>query len=132
MLGIFLSLLATTLSLLVVDIIFPTVSIANFPAAIIAALMIGLVNSMIKPILNLFSLPINFATLGGFSLVINGFCFWLASVFTPGFVATGWLALIISPVLLSFVNSLLMTYFAEKYPAIAPMDSQSKITSGQQ
>jgi putative membrane protein len=114
-----LTLLATALSLLVIDLIVPGVNIATFPAALIAAIALGLVNSGVKPILSLLSLPLNFLTLGGFSLIVNGVCFWLASLFVPGFTVNGLLAIILGPVVLSFVNTFLSRYFAEKYPTLA-------------
>jgi len=117
MLGTLLTLLATALSLLVVDIIFPGVDLANFPAALIAAAAIGGVNAFVRPTLSVLSLPINFISLGTFSLVINGLCFWLASVLVPGFRVSGLLAFILAPVILSAVNTFLSKYFAEKYPA---------------
>jgi putative membrane protein len=116
MLGTFLTLLATALSLLVVDLAVPGVNIATFPAALIAAVAIGLVNSSVKPILSTLSMPLNFLSLGAFSLVVNGVCFWLASVFVPGFSVQGLLALILGPIILSFVNTFLSKYFAEKNP----------------
>lgn len=118
MLGFFFTTLATALSLLVVDLIIPGVDLINFPAAIIAAVSIGLVNSFIKPIISTLSLPLNFVSLGLFSLVVNGICFWLASVLVPGFYVSGILAFILGPVLLSFVNTFLSKYFAEKNPEI--------------
>jgi putative membrane protein len=118
MLGTLLTLLATALSLLVVDIIFPGVNLASFPAALIAAVAIGIVNSVVRPTLSLLSLPLNFVTLGAFSLVVNGICFWLASVLVPGFYVKGLLAFILGPVILSFVNTFLSKYFAERYPAL--------------
>lgn len=132
MLGIFLSLIATALSLLVVDIIFPGVDLANFPAAIIAAIAIGFVNALIKPVLNFFSIPLNFLSLGAFSLVINGFCFWLASLFVPGFSVSGLLSFFVAPILLSLVNTLLMNYLGEKYPSLAPMQNQQLTPSQDQ
>jgi putative membrane protein len=78
--GYLVTTLATALGLLVVDLIVPGVNIDNFPAAMVAAIAIGLVNSSLRPILSLLSLPLTFVTLGGFSLVVNGFCFWLASI----------------------------------------------------
>ncbi len=114
-----LTLLATALSLLVIDLVVPGVDIATFPAALIAAIAIGLVNFGVKPILSLLSLPLNFLTLGAFSLVVNGICFWLASLFVPGFTVSGLPAIILGPVVLSFVNTFLSRYFAEKYPALA-------------
>jgi putative membrane protein len=54
--------------------------------------------------------------LGGFSLIVNGLCFWLASVAVPGFQVSGILSFILGPVILSFVNTLLTNYFVERYP----------------
>ena len=118
MLRTLLTLLATALSLLVVDIIFPGVDLANFPAAMLAAVVIGIMNSSVRPFLSLLSLPINILSLGSFTLVINGLCFWLASLFVPGFKVTGLLAFIIAPVVLSLTNTFLDNYFAEKFPSL--------------
>lgn len=114
MYGFLLTTLVTALSLLVTDILFPKVDIANFPAALVAAIVIGLVNASIRPVLSLLSLPINLLTLGSFSFVINGICFWLASLLTPGFTASGVLTLLLAPVVLSVGTTLLNRYFAEK------------------
>lgn len=116
MIGFFLTTLATALSLLVVDLVVPGVDLANFPAAIIAALAIGLINSSVKPILSALSMPLNFLTLGLFSFVVNGLCFWLAAVLVPGFVVRGIVAFLLGPVILTFVNTLLSRYFAERSP----------------
>ncbi len=114
MLGFFLTTLVTALSLLVVDLVVPGVNLATFPAAIVAALAIGLVNGTIKPVLSTLSMPVNFLTLGAFSLVVNGICFWLASLLVPGFSVYGWLGFLLGPVVLSFTSTLLNGYFAEK------------------
>ncbi|HEY9603252.1 MAG TPA: phage holin family protein [Allocoleopsis sp.] len=118
MLGAFFTLLATALSLLVVDIVVPGVNLVNFPAAMIAAVAIGAVNSSVNPVLSALSMPLNFLSLGAFSLVVNGFCFWLASVLVPGFSVHGVLAFILGPVILSFVNTFLSKYFAERHPEL--------------
>jgi putative membrane protein len=115
MVGYLVTTLATALGLLIVDLTVPGVDIASFPAALIAAVAIGIVNSVIRPVLALLSLPINFLTLGLFSLVVNGFCFWLAALVVPGFLANGLLAFIFGPVVLSFVSTFLNHYFAEKH-----------------
>lgn len=114
MLGYFFIALATALSLLIVDLVVPGVDIANFPSALIAAVVIGLINSGIKPMINILSLPLTYLTLGGFSLIVNGICFWLASVLVPGFQVQGFIAFIIGPVILSLANTFLSKYFAEK------------------
>jgi putative membrane protein len=114
MLSYFFIALATALSLLIVDLVVPGVDIANFPAALIAAVVIGLINSGVKPTINILSLPLTYLTLGGFSLIVNGLCFWLASVLVPGFQVQGLIAFIIGPVVLSLANTFLSKYFAEK------------------
>jgi putative membrane protein len=106
--------LATALGLLVVDLVVPGVNIANFPAALLAAVAVGGVNSTVRPVLSVLSLPINFLSLGLFSLVINGLCFWLAALFVPGFIVRGLIAFILGPVILSFASTFLNNYFAEK------------------
>ena len=114
MLGIFLTTLATALSLLIVDIVVPGVNLANFPSAMIAGLVIGLVNGSIKPIISILSLPINLLTLGAFSLIINGFCFWLAAALTPGFTVSGIIAFFVGPIILSLGNTFISNYFVER------------------
>lgn len=114
MLGTFLITLATALSLLIVDLVVPGVNIANFPSALIAAVAIGLINSSVKPVLSTLSLPLNFVTFGAFSLVVNGICFALAAFLVPGFSVHGILAFILGPVVLSFANTLIGNYFAER------------------
>jgi putative membrane protein len=126
MYGFFLTTLITALSLLITDIIFPKVDIANFPAALVAAILIGLVNAFIRPVLSLLSLPVNLLTLGLFSFVVNAFCFWLASVLAPGFTASGVLTLILAPVVLSTGTTLLNRYLAEKGDFSLPFSLSKK------
>jgi putative membrane protein len=114
MFGFFLTTLITALGLLVVDLVVPGVTLATFPAALLAGVSLGLVNGSVKPVLSVLSLPINFLTLGAFSLVVNGVCFWLASLFVPGFAVHGFLAFILGPVVLSLATTFLSKYFVEK------------------
>jgi putative membrane protein len=114
MFGFFLTTLITALGLLVVDLVVPGVTIATFPAALLAGVSLGLVNGSVKPVLSVLSLPINFLTLGAFSLVVNSVCFWLASLLVPGFAVHGFLAFILGPVVLSLVTTFLSKYFVEK------------------
>lgn len=116
MLSYFFTVLATALSLLVVDLVVPGVNISTFVAALVAGIVIGIINSSVRPVLSFFSLPLNILTLGIFSLIINGICFWIAAVLVPGFSVHGLLAIIVAPVVLSFVNTLLSQYFVERNP----------------
>jgi putative membrane protein len=114
MLTPFLTALATALSLLIVDLVVPGVNIANFPAAMIAALIIGLINGSVKPVLSALSLPLNFLSFGTFSLIVNGFCFWLAAALVPGFSVSGIIGFLLGPVILSFANTFINNYFVER------------------
>ena len=114
MVSFFVTTLISALSLLVVDLAVPGVDINTFAAALLAAIALGLVNGFVKPILSTLSLPITFVTLGSFSLIVNGVCFWLASLFVPGFAVHGWLAIILAPIVLSLATTFLSKYFAEK------------------
>lgn len=114
MLGLFITTLVTALSLLVVDLVVPGVAIASFPVALAAALSIGIVNASIKPILRVLSLPVTVVTLGAFSLIVNGFCFWLATLFVPGFAVHGVFSFIVAPIVLSMVSTFLTGYFISK------------------
>ncbi|MEO0348461.1 MAG: phage holin family protein [Cyanobacteria bacterium P01_A01_bin.15] len=118
MLTSLLSGLITALSLLVVDLAIPGVDIATFPAALIAALSIAVVNTLVRPVISLLSLPLTFITFGLFSFVVNGICFWLAAAFVPGFNVQGLLGTILGPVALSFVSTFLGNYFAQRFPSV--------------
>jgi len=98
----------TAVSLLVADYLITGIVLNNFTAAVIAGIMIGLVNGLIRPIIFLLSLPFTILTLGAFMLVVNGFCFWLASVFTPGFEVEGFWAFILGPIVLSLASTVLI------------------------
>jgi putative membrane protein len=100
--------LITAVSLLVADYLITGIVLNNFTAAVIAGIIIGLVNGLIRPIIFLLSLPFTILTLGAFMLVVNGFCFWLASVFTPGFEVEGFWAFILGPIVLSLASTVLI------------------------
>ncbi|HSM80814.1 MAG TPA: phage holin family protein, partial [Nodosilinea sp.] len=69
---------------------------------------------IIKPVLFILSLPITILTLGLFSLVLNGICFWLASLITPGFQVQGFWAFIVGPIVLSVVSTTLNNFFVSQ------------------
>ncbi len=77
--------LFNTLVLMLVAILTPGLKFDSYWAVLVASLVIGLLNALIRPLLILLTLPINILTLGLFTLVINGFIFWLASTMVKGF-----------------------------------------------
>ncbi|MDQ3239287.1 MAG: phage holin family protein [bacterium] len=107
------SFIITTLSLLLITYILPGFVIDKWPYAILAAVIIGLINVTIKPILKLLTFPITLVTLGLFSWVINALMLMLADALTPGFqITTFWVALL-AALLLSFISTMLKTLVEE-------------------
>src|SRR3989339_454693 len=89
-----------TLAVLGTSYILPGVSVSGFWAAFITALVLGVVNVVIKPILLFLTLPINLLTLGVFTFVINALLILLVSAIVPGFsVVNFWWALLFSIVI---------------------------------
>ncbi len=80
------------LAVIIVTKLVPGVSVASFPMAFVAAIVLGFVNALVRPLLELLSLPITILTLGFFTLVINALMFWLAAWLVPGFEVRGFSA----------------------------------------
>ena len=94
------NLILSALAIGIAAYIVPGVSIAGPVSAIVVAVVLGLINLFIKPILLFLTLPINILTLGLFSFVISAFLVMLAGVIVPGFTVAGfWPALIFALVL---------------------------------
>jgi len=95
------------LALLAVAYFVPGIHVADFASALVAALVIGLVNMLIKPILVILTLPITILTLGLFILVINGLLFYGVGNWLQGFEVKTLLAGIIGAVVYSVLSWLL-------------------------
>jgi putative membrane protein len=86
------------------------VSISGFGAAIVASILLALVNALIRPIVVLLSLPVNILTLGLFTFVINGILLLLVSSFTAGFYVSGLFPAIFASIIISIVNALISAF----------------------
>lgn len=95
------------LALLAVAYFVPGIHVADFASALVAALVIGLVNMLIKPILVILTLPITILTLGLFILVINGLLFYGVGNWLQGFEVKTLLAGIVGAVVYSVLSWLL-------------------------
>ncbi|MEI7511857.1 MAG: phage holin family protein [Candidatus Uhrbacteria bacterium] len=82
-------LVLNALVLVVVASVVPGIYVESFPIAMLAALVIGVVNALVRPFFEILSLPITILTLGLFSLVINAAMFGFAAWLTPGFSVSG-------------------------------------------
>jgi putative membrane protein len=99
--------LVNTLALVAVAYLMPSITVSSFTSALVAALILGLVNAIIRPVLVLLTLPVTVLTLGLWIFVINGLLFWFVGSFVPGFVVHGFWAGVIGSILFSIVSWLL-------------------------
>jgi putative membrane protein len=94
-------------ALLIVAYVLPGISVASFGSALIAALVLGLLNTLVKPVLILLTLPITIVTLGLFLLVLNALVFWLAGSILKGFQVNGFWWALLGALVYSIVSGLL-------------------------
>ena len=104
-----LRLLLTALAVVVIAKLLPGVSVDSYWTAIIVAIVLAILNLIVKPILVLFTLPVTILTLGLFLLVINAIIIFIADGFVSGFDVDGWLIAIIFSLLLSIIQSILFS-----------------------
>ena len=104
-------LIINMVAILIISYLFPRViKVDGFWAALIAALLLGIVNAIIRPILVLLTLPITILTLGLFLLVINGLMLWLVAALVRGFHVNGFFGAVLGSVLISFVSWILSRF----------------------
>jgi len=98
------SLIINALALWVVTLIVKGVHYDNYTALIIASIVLGIVNAIIRPILLLLSLPFIIITLGLFVLVVNGLALWLVGILVPGFHVDGLWSGILGAIILAVIS----------------------------
>jgi putative membrane protein len=91
-------------ALIAVAYLMPSISVSSFGAALVAALVLGLVNAVLRPLLVLLTLPVTVLTLGLFIFVINGLLFWMVGSWIQGFVVGGFWAGVFGAILFSLVS----------------------------
>ena len=99
--------LLSALALWLVARVVPGIEVRDFGSALIATIVIAVVNAVIGPVLRFLAWPLTFLTLGLFSLVINAILLKLASMFTPGFRVRGILNAILGALLLTILEAVL-------------------------
>ena len=102
-----LHLVLTALALIVVASLVDGVHIGGFLSALIAALILGLVNAFVRPVMILLTLPLTIVTLGLFLFVVNALMFWLAAALVPGFRIAGFGAALLGSLLFTVLNLLI-------------------------
>lgn len=106
-------LLINTLALIVTTWIVPGFTISEIWTAVLAAIVLGVVNTFIRPIMLLITLPFNIITLGLFTFVVNAIMLWLTAYFVSGFRIENWLSAILAAIVLAVVSTILGSILKE-------------------
>jgi putative membrane protein len=104
MLGFLIHTLVLAVAIWITATIVPGVQIASWASLAVAALVLGVVNAIVRPILVILTLPLTVLTLGLFYLVVNGVAFALAASLVPGFQISSWSAAILGALLTSILS----------------------------
>ena len=110
--GLLIRWLTGALAIMAAAYVLPGIKVDSFLTALVLAVVLGILNAVLKPILFFFTLPITILTLGLFTFVLNAVKVLLASHFVTGFVVDGfWWALVFS-IVLSIITTMLGKLFA--------------------
>ncbi|WJF90483.1 phage holin family protein [Paraburkholderia bonniea] len=96
--------LLNAVALLAITHIVPSIHIRNFGTAVLVAIVLGLINTAIRPVLFALEFPVTLLTLGLFVLVVNALCFWLCASLLKGFEVSGFWSAFFGSLLFSFVS----------------------------
>ncbi len=102
--GFFLRLLITALGLWIADRLLPGIEFTSTGALIVSALLLGIVNAVIRPIILILTLPLTVFTLGLFILVVNGISLKIVSWLVPGFVVSSLSAAVVGAIIVGLTS----------------------------
>lgn len=105
--GVIITLILNTIAVFVTASILPGIKLEGWTSALLVAVVLGVINAFIRPILLILTLPINILTLGLFTFVIMGLMVLLASAIVPGFYVSGFWWAVGFAIILALVNSFL-------------------------
>jgi putative membrane protein len=100
-------------ALMALPFLMSSVTITHFGAALVAALVLGLVNTLVRPLLLVLTLPVTVLSLGLFILVINALLFWAVATLVEGFAVTGFWSAMFAAILYSVISWALSTLLLE-------------------
>lgn len=105
--NLLISLVLNAVALLATAYIVPGFHVADFTSALLAAIVVGVVNILLRPVLSYLAAPVTLLTFGLFSFVVNAAILWVASLFVPGFTLDGAVPAILGAVVLAVVSTIL-------------------------
>lgn len=104
-------------ALLLVANLYPGVVVKSFTSALIAAFVLGLLNTLLRPILVLLTLPVTVLSLGLFLFVINALMFWMAASVLDGLAVTGFAAALIGSLIYSLCGMVIDLVMERVFPS---------------
>lgn len=107
MTGFLLRWLVNAVALYLTTLIVPGVRVSDFPGALLAALVLGIVNAVIRPVVLLLTLPLNVLTLGIFTFVVNALMLYIVSAATHRLMLDNFLAAFVGAIVLSLISFVL-------------------------
>jgi putative membrane protein len=106
--------LINALALFALPYVFRSISVYSFTTALIVAVVLGLINTLIRPLLVILTLPVTILTLGLFIFVINGLLFWAVGSFMPGFKVDGFWTGVFGAIVYSLISWALSALIPKK------------------
>lgn len=110
---IIIALILNAVALLATAYIVPGFKVENFTTALLAAIVLGVVNTFIKPVISFVTAPLNIVTLGLFTFVVNALMLFIVSALVKGVSIDGWLAAVLGAIVLSVVSTALNAVFKD-------------------
>jgi putative membrane protein len=101
-------------ALLALPYLLSSITVDSIPTALVAALLLGLINTFIRPLVILLTLPATLLTLGLFIFVINGLLFWFVGSFVQGFHVAGFWSAFFGAILYSIISWALSALLLQK------------------
>ena len=111
--GFVLRLIVNAAALWVAAQLVPGIVVAGLTPLLLAALVLGLINAIVRPILLVLTLPLTLLTLGLFIFILNAFCLWLTSRIVPGFDVQTFGAALLGALVVSIVSWLLTAFVSD-------------------
>jgi putative membrane protein len=108
--------LINAIALIAVAYLIPSIQVSSFGAALVAALVLGLINAVVRPVLVLLTLPATIVTLGLFIFVLNGLLFWMVGAWLEGFEVGGFWSGVFGSIVFSLVSWLLSALVMPQQP----------------
>lgn len=108
--------LLSAVALLIVAYLYSGVQVSSFGSAMIAALVIGLLNTVLRPVLVVLTLPVTILTVGLFLFVVNGLMFWAASGLLNGFHVAGFWAAMLGALIYSLLGLVIESFVSRLFP----------------